>query len=331
MKKIFTVFLSSFKILIFSQGIETQVRDDAGAFGANVKSGFYQTLNPTNFPIGANSWWHLLDVRHTNEANNYAMQFSGSFFDQKLYFRKTNNSAFQNWYEIWHSGNLNSFNSDFSARNLVVAGSVDINANGVIPIIRGNGGYIPAGLRFVDDSYNQSGQVQEWGIFKGNTWIKGLAFMRYDAVNRCAGGICDTPLVLHDDGNITLGTSQKQIYVKAKLDLSDNLKVNGKMEAKEIKVTTTPTADFVFSENYHLPVLKDVEKHIREKKHLPEIPSATEMETEGVNVGQFQIKLLQKIEELTLYAIEQDKILKSQENRIQKLEAELIQKSDLDN
>jgi len=64
-----------------------------------------------------------------------------------------------------------------------------------------------------------------------------------------------------------------------------------------------------------------VEKHIKEKKHLPEIASAKQMEKEGVNVGEFQIKLLQKIEELTLYTIEQNKQLK-----IQKEEIELLKK-----
>ena len=95
------------------------------------------------------------------------------------------------------------------------------------------------------------------------------------------------------------------------------------MEAKEIKVTTTPTADFVFEEDYNLPKLEDVEKHIKEKKHLPEIASAKEMEKEGVNIGEFQIKLLQKIEELTLYSIEQNKNLKEQAERIKKLEEQL--------
>ncbi|MFK7002422.1 MULTISPECIES: hypothetical protein [Flavobacterium] len=83
--------------------------------------------------------------------------------------------------------------------------------------------------------------------------------------------------------------------------------LQGKLAVTELKVTTTPTADFVFEETYNLPKLDDVEKHIKEKKHLPEIASAKEMEKEGVNVGEFQIKLLQKIEELTLYSIEQNK------------------------
>lgn len=62
-----------------------------------------------------------------------------------------------------------------------------------------------------------------------------------------------------------------------------------------------------------------MEKHIKEKKHLPEIASAAEMQKDGVNIGNFQIKLLQKIEELTLYSIEQNKLIKEQQERLKSL------------
>jgi hypothetical protein len=67
------------------------------------QSGFYQTSAPApaaDWPVGASSWWHLIDVRHSNNANNYALQIAGSFFDQNLYFRKTNNSASTAWSQI---------------------------------------------------------------------------------------------------------------------------------------------------------------------------------------------------------------------------------------
>ncbi|MCL1663150.1 hypothetical protein M2T78_02730 [Elizabethkingia ursingii] len=104
------------------------------------------------------------------------------------------------------------------------------------------------------------------------------------------------------------------------LNSNGNALLDGKLEAREIKVTTTPTADFVFEDSYQLPNLESVEKHIKEKKHLPEIASAAEMQKEGVNIGNFQIKLLQKIEELTLYSIEQNKLIKEQQERLKKLE-----------
>ncbi|MCT4142255.1 hypothetical protein HZP65_16095 [Elizabethkingia anophelis] len=298
---------------------------------------------------------------------------------------------------------------------------LDIRADENLPIIRGNGGYIPTGLRFVDDSYNQSGQVKEWSILKGNSWTKGLAFTRYDAVNACKGGICDVSLYLHDNGNIGINTvtPEARLHIAgahgdttflmkstgnnsnapAYLNLwasepgmtytgtgignnikhwdlasqtaftrynslrggsymrllenqilfttvdgsgksvqalniaaEGNVAVTNKLEAKEIKVTSTPTADFVFEDTYQLPDLASVEKHIKEKKHLPEIASAAEMQKEGVNIGDFQIKLLQKIEELTLYSIEQNKqnkelfrLVEKQQEQIKNLEKNIQQ------
>ena len=79
-------------------GIVTQTHDDAGAAGG--ASGFYQTAAPVNFPTGATGWWHLIEDRHTNTGNNYALQIAGSFSDQNLYFRKTNNSGTTGWSEI---------------------------------------------------------------------------------------------------------------------------------------------------------------------------------------------------------------------------------------
>ncbi|MFK7003458.1 hypothetical protein BWK63_01830 [Flavobacterium covae] len=112
----------------------------------------------------------------------------------------------------------------------------------------------------------------------------------------------------------------KTISERFRISGLGNAALQGKLEAKEIKVTTTPTADFVFADDYNLPKLEEVEKHVKEKRHLPEIASAKEMEKEGVNVGAFQIKLLQKIEELTLYVIQQKKQLEIQNKRIEELE-----------
>lgn len=130
-------------------------------------------------------------------------------------------------------------------------------------------------------------------------------------------------LMIDENGNVGIGINppQNKLDVAGKSSFSDNMKVNAKIEAKEVKVTQSPTADFVFEENYDLPNLEDVEKHIKEKKHLPEIASAKEMEKDGVNVGEFQIKLLQKIEELTLYTIEQNKKIKQLEQENQQIKS----------
>ncbi|SFW76987.1 hypothetical protein SAMN02927921_04182 [Sinomicrobium oceani] len=87
------------------------------------------------------------------------------------------------------------------------------------------------------------------------------------------------------------------------------LAVNGNIRAKEIKVETG-WSDFVFEEDYDLPTLEEVEAHIKEKGHLKDIPSAREVKENGVLLGEMDAKLLQKIEELTLYILDQDKQIK---------------------
>jgi len=77
--------------------------------------------------------------------------------------------------------------------------------------------------------------------------------------------------------------------------------VAGTIRAKEVKIEVTGWADYVFDKDYKLPSLEEVKAHIEEYKHLPSIPS----EKEVLNIAEMQAKLLQKIEELTLYVIEQ--------------------------
>lgn len=109
------------------------------------------------------------------------------------------------------------------------------------------------------------------------------------------------------DGHVGIGVAQP----KSKLD------VNGTIRAKEVKIEATGWSDFVFADNYKLPTLYEVEQHIKEHKHLPDVPSEKEVLEEGVNVVEMQAKLLQKIEELTLYVIELKKENEEMKQEIQ--------------
>lgn len=97
------------------------------------------------------------------------------------------------------------------------------------------------------------------------------------------------------------------------------LAVNGKIHAKEVKVDLTGWPDYVFENSYNLPSLQEVENHIVEEGHLPNIPSASEVEKNGIQLGEMNAKLLQKIEELTLYMIAQDKKTKQLQKEIELL------------
>ena len=82
----------------------------------------------------------------------------------------------------------------------------------------------------------------------------------------------------------------------------------------------------MFSPFYSLRSLQEVEAFIKQHKHLPEVPSAGEVAKKGLDVGENQVVLLKKVEELTLYIIEQDKRLEVLEGALQALQSKTITK-----
>lgn len=87
------------------------------------------------------------------------------------------------------------------------------------------------------------------------------------------------------------------------------LTVKGNIHTREIRVDLKGAIapDYVFSNDYDLRKLSEVEDYIHENRHLPEVPSASEMEERGINLKEMNLLLLKKVEELTLYMIEQNK------------------------
>jgi hypothetical protein len=125
----------------------TETQDDAGAQGnAGARSGFFETSNPTPagnwYPnvTGSGIWQHLIEARHSNNANNYALQIAGSFFDQDLWYRKTNNSPQSTWMQIVAAGPRHCtapFNSIGATTNSVVGGIARSNATCATPSLGG--------------------------------------------------------------------------------------------------------------------------------------------------------------------------------------------------
>jgi hypothetical protein len=101
------------------------------------------------------------------------------------------------------------------------------------------------------------------------------------------------------------------------------LDVNGTIRAKEVKVESG-WADFVFKPDYQLKPLAEVEQFITTNGHLPEIPTEKEVAQNGVSLGEMNAKLLQKVEELTLYLIKQDGEIKSLNKKNEELEKEIL-------
>jgi len=145
------------------------------------------------------------------------------------------------------------------------------------------------------------------------SWSSANAFIVKSRQNKAlhlGANNINSHLSINTNGNVGIGTIKPGSW---------KLAVNGQIRAKEVKVETG-WSDFVFYDNYNLPTLKEVEKYIKEKGHLKDIPSAKEVEKNGIYLGEMDAKLLQKIEELTLYTIEQEKKIKSLEKQNSKID-----------
>ncbi len=140
-----------------------------------------------------------------------------------------------------------------------------------------------------------------------------------------------------DNYAITTGTYQSQnAYYMGNVGIgttnpTSKLTVAGNIASREVKVTVDAGADFVFENNYTLPSLDAVDKYIKDNKHLPDIASADEMKKEGINLSEMNIKLLQKIEEMTLYMIEQNKQIKDLKNENQNFKLVFERLSNIEN
>ncbi|TCP24747.1 hypothetical protein EV195_105178 [Tenacibaculum skagerrakense] len=151
----------------------------------------------------------------------------------------------------------------------------------------------------------------------------------FHTMNFGGGHNLNSGVTVLGNGNVGIGTGDTKGY---------NLAVAGSTGIVAEKVTVklqSTWPDYVFANDYQLPTLEEVEKQIKENGHLANIPSAKEVEENGVELGDMNKKLLEKVEELTLYTIQQEKEikklkeenkqLKSLEERLEKLEA-LLQK-----
>lgn len=120
------------------------------------------------------------------------------------------------------------------------------------------------------------------------------------------------PIVLNDvGGNVGIGTTTP----------NEKLTVNGTIYGKEVKVDlSVPGPDYVFAKDYNLPSLEDVKAHIQEFNRLPEVPSAEEMATNGIQLAEMNMLLLKKIEELTLYVLQLQTENKRQDQLIRELQ-----------
>ena len=130
-----------------------------------------------------------------------------------------------------------------------------------------------------------------------------------------------TRFVVDSSGVVGIGTSAPQCGSTATQPCK--LSVNGAIGTKEIVVTNTGWADYVFAPSYRLKQLSEVGEYIKEHHRLPDLPSEKEVQESGVSLGDMQVKLLAKIEELTLHMIELDKQNKTLQAKVTQLQEQV--------
>jgi len=149
------------------------------------------------------------------------------------------------------------------------------------------------------------------------TWLIEDAFVGNNITNALVSGDGENigaSLLVNHLGNVGIGTYAPD----------SKLTVKGNIHAEEVKVDlSVPGPDYVFKEDYDLKSLDEVQEYIQAHGHLPNIPSAEEMEENGVQLGEMNMKLLEKIEELTLYSIEQKKEIEVFQDTMELLKLEL--------
>ncbi len=267
----------------------------------NTAIGYFGFSDPEDNYVGGMHYEHALDrmvLRVNNYSNNLIIDSDGNF---SLGANSTNSPNSQLVI-------IDNFGANISGSS---GGNAIFGSN--MAVVQGGTNHNKLMIPTTHASYGYSGMRSSWG--------KLYFYTKYGST--AAGEIIsEAPRMLIDHyGNVGIGTTNPGTY---------KLAVKGKIRAEEIKVETG-WADYVFMKGYDLPTLEEVEKHIREKGHLINIPSAKEVEQHGIELGEMNKLLLEKIEELTLYILQlktknrlQQNELDSNKNLIKKIEERYV-------
>jgi hypothetical protein len=230
------------------------------------------------------------------------------------------------WWERAPFKDIQSFGTGKTAYLTINSGNVGIGTTAPIAKLHVEGNtYVGTNqVQFLGAS-NGINRIQSFG---GNVFGNWQFKSQFDNIILDAGENTSNPrkiifriggsdkMLMSENGNVGIGSTNPD----------EKLTVKGKIHAEEIRVDLSVPADYVFEKyytgastlkaDYVMPSLAEVEKYTKENKHLPNVPSAQEIKDKGLQIGEMSNILLQKVEELTLYIIEQNKKIEALEAKV---------------
>ncbi|MDL2323154.1 SlyX family protein [Bacteroidales bacterium OttesenSCG-928-A17] len=321
------IIASFFALQVKAQQIGNGATTVIPNFNVPLLSGAYTTCNDQEgHPQG--DCKYLFTIRNDALSVNRQWQFSTNFYENdRIFFRKIYADQLVDWTSPWYE--IATRGSNFFVGDQFIAGKLSV------------GVFFPQAPLDVTENTPNSLKSVLARLGEGTSTGEGtyLGVKSYDT-QPIDGNESDCDKVksfsiehkffgeLNSAINFYRGNSTTGGSIKIAVDNgteickfhSGGLDLAGTIRAKEVRIEAAGNwPDFVFSEEYNLPSLTEVKKHIDEKKHLPGIPSEEEVKENGINMGEMQAKLLQKIEELTLYVIEQQKTIDELSKEVREL------------
>jgi hypothetical protein len=321
--------LPTFRSFAASAAVSAALASSAFAQTVNVPGGLIGNISGPNVGIGTNTPGYRLDVSGTFHAADSATLGDGHWYNECMDY--TALSTYGGTVVRGNSINvgkltIGSWTQSAPDWGLWVGGNSVFGGNvgiGTISPTERLSVYGDSGVRISRQSNQDQfimllggdggGMAELWTTY--NLRIRGAGSGAYGNVVFCTGASTET-MRIASSGNVGIGTTNP----------TNKLEVNGTIRTKEVIVETTGWSDYVFAPDYRLAPLSEVKAHIAAAGHLPGIPSAAEVAAKGVSVGDMQVKLLAKVEELTLHLIaleEENAALKARVSSLETASAEV--------
>jgi hypothetical protein len=295
--KITAIILILFCIGLKAQSLAPTLSIGNSGSADNFRSGYTFSYATAGTP------WNGSLISYGGLSNNYDTQLSSDYGPNggnHISYRTRNGDAstWNPWYELAIRGS-NTFSGNQIINGIVGIGTTTPNSLTVLDV---NGRASVRSILYVNDVMGGNGGDIRIGPNTGGP--SSTIFM--------IGGVDASEVMrVNYNKNVGIGT----------ITPDEKLTVKGKIHTQEVRVDMAGplVPDYVFANDYKLKSLQEVEEFIKENKHLPEIPSAQEIEKNGLMLAEMNMNLLKKIEELTLYSIEQNKRIESQATEIESL------------